>query len=382
MSEDHYRNQLERYAKERAKLREKRADELRKAARLGEEIRRISKSLNSSSSKSASSRDQKQRQINDKRKKVAEHEKKAGDYDGQIAQVEGKIATAENNLHRAIESRQQTEAREAKRRRDDELKHHREMKRNQRRTDQAAEQERRRSVQHERTLTGEVRRRADLFSPRVTIEYVQRLPEKLIVLFVAANPRDEVQLKLHEEVRDITERLQRSRYGRAVDLRSIWAVRPGDLMDALSEHEPHVVHFSGHGSDRDEIVFLDKAGNAKTVSKDAITATIATTADHVRLVLFNTCHSRGQAETAAAHIEATIGMRSSVGDEAARVFARDFYSAIGYGYSVKRAFDKARAAVMLEGIHEEDTPELFTRDGIDADELVLVRPDGPIADAA
>lgn len=376
MSEDQYRNQLNRYRKEQASVQKKRAEELRKSASVQSDIDRITRSLNSSSSMSASSGNQKRRQLVTKQKKLADHQKKVGDYDDQLARVQGKITTAEKNLGRATESRQDKEAREAKRRRDDEVKHRREMERR-------GAQERRQTFLHERTLTSEARRRSDLFSPRVTIEYVQRLPEKLVVLFVAANPRDQNQLRLDEEVRDVTARIQSSRYGRSVDLRSIWAVRPGDLMEALSEHRPHVVHFSGHGSDEDEIVFLNDAGNTKRVSKDAITATIATTADHVRLVLFNTCYSRGQAESAAVHIEATIGMGTSIGDEAARVFAKAFYSAIGYGYSIARAFEKARAEVTLEGIDEEDTPELFTREGIDADEIVLVRPEeGAIEDAA
>lgn len=56
------------------------------------------------------------------------------------------------------------------------------------------------------------------------------------------------------------------------------------------------------------------------------------------------------------------------------MFAAQFYSAIGFGLSVKRAFEQARAALMLEGIAEEDTPELFTADGIDSDQLILVKP--------
>lgn len=29
---------------------------------------------------------------------------------------------------------------------------------------------------------------------------------------------------------------------------------------------------------------------------------------------------------------------------------------------------------MLEGIREEDTPELYVKDGIDPDELIIVKP--------
>lgn len=34
---------------------------------------------------------------------------------------------------------------------------------------------------------------------------------------------------------------------------------------------------------------------------------------------------------------------------------------------------QAKAALMLEGIPEHETPELFTAEGVEADELVLVK---------
>jgi hypothetical protein len=55
-------------------------------------------------------------------------------------------------------------------------------------------------------------------------------------------------------------------------------------------------------------------------------------------------------------------------------FAAQFYSAIGFGRSVQEAFDQAIAALMLEGIPEDKVPELFTRAGVDASGVILVKP--------
>jgi hypothetical protein len=159
-----------------------------------------------------------------------------------------------------------------------------------------------------------------------------------------------------------------------VDLRSCWAIRPIDVLQAINEFKPTVVHFSGHGSDQDEVVFQDSEGNAKLVSKDAIVQLMKASSGDIRLVFFNTCFSRNQAEAVVAHVEAAIGMKTSIGDSAARAFASQFYSAIGFGLSIKQAFDQARALVMMEGIPEADTPELFLHDGLDAAAMVLVRP--------
>jgi hypothetical protein len=96
------------------------------------------------------------------------------------------------------------------------------------------------------------------------------LPEKITVLFLAANPVDQNSLQLDEEVRAITKTIRESKHRDAVKLESVWAIRPPDVLLALNEHSPQVVHFSGHGSDEDEIVFQDDAGNSKFVSMDAL----------------------------------------------------------------------------------------------------------------
>jgi hypothetical protein len=110
------------------------------------------------------------------------------------------------------------------------------------------------------------------------------------------------------------------------------------------------------------------------VTKEAIVQTMAASSDAIELVFFNTCYSEGQARDVVRHVAAAIGMTTSIGDTAARVFSAQFYSAIGFGLSVAKAFEQAKAALMLERIPEESTPELFLREGVDGTRLVLVRP--------
>ena len=52
------------------------------------------------------------------------------------------------------------------------------------------------------------------------------------------------------------------------------------------------------------------------------------------------------------------------GDEAAIVFAAQFYSSIGFGKNLQQAFDQAKAALLLKGIAEEHTPVLYVRKGL------------------
>lgn len=80
------------------------------------------------------------------------------------------------------------------------------------------------------------------------------------------------------------------------------------------------MHFSGHGSDNDAIVFQDQNGKMKLVTKEAIVQTMMASAEDIRLVFFNTCYSKNQAEAISEFVDATIGMNTSIGDDAARVF--------------------------------------------------------------
>jgi hypothetical protein len=75
---------------------------------------------------------------------------------------------------------------------------------------------------------------------------------KIKVLFLAANPAGTQPLKLDEEIRQITAKIRAAEFRDSLELVACWAVRPDDLLQALLEVKPHVVHFSGHGSKAQE----------------------------------------------------------------------------------------------------------------------------------
>jgi hypothetical protein len=98
--------------------------------------------------------------------------------------------------------------------------------------------------------------------------------------------------------------------------------------------------------------------------------------DNVRLVVFNTCESSRHARAVSAHVEVAIGMTAPMDDEAARVFAAQLYSAIGFGRSVQQAFEQARLELQLQSLPgaANSPPELFVRPGVDPNQVFLVRP--------
>lgn len=187
---------------------------------------------------------------------------------------------------------------------------------------------------------------------------------KIKTLFLAANPKGTIQLALDEEIREITHKIQMSEGRDVLDIVSAWAVRPDDLLQYLNQHKPQIVHFSGHGSDAGEIVLVDNNGANKPVSPHALKALFTTLKDNIQIVVLNACYSRIQGAAIVEIIDYVIGMNTAVGDRAAIVFAASFYRALGFDRTIQEAFDQATTALLLEGIPEEDTPELLVRQGM------------------
>jgi hypothetical protein len=195
---------------------------------------------------------------------------------------------------------------------------------------------------------------------------------KIKTLFLAANPEATDYLKLDEEARAINQKIRAAEYRDMIGFVPALAARPDDLLQSLLEHQPQIVHFSGHGSPTGEIVLVDDSGMPKPVSTVAIKALLKILKDNIRVVVLNACYSWTQAEAITQVVDCAIGMNAAIGDQAAITFAASFYRAIGFGRSIQEAFELGKVALMLEGIPEEDTPELLCRPGIDPSKIFLL----------
>jgi hypothetical protein len=366
MNSEYYRQRAQSHQQEIAKLQNQKAQEVARASDFQKRSNDAAGNAGKASSLSSASSYLRESQRYSEQAVAAQKK---------VASIEQKLAQEYQRFNDAEKNRAREEKRELdNRRRDDERRAGEEK----RKAEILRREELKREREHEyrmQSIDSTLTHHAGLHRKTLlVIEKLSQLPEQIKVLFMAANPLDQQQLRLDEEVRAINEMLTKSKHRDAVKLESRWAVRPLDVLQAINELRPRVVHFSGHGSDQDEIVFQDNEGQTKLVSKEAIVQTMAAASGDIKLVFFNTCYSHNQAEGVVKHVHAAIGMTTSIGDVAARVFAAQFYSAIGFGLSVNRAFQQAKAALMLEGIKEEETPELFVADGIDSDQLILVKP--------
>jgi WD40 repeat protein len=210
-------------------------------------------------------------------------------------------------------------------------------------------------------------------SGRADTESANAEARPIRILLLAASPKALEQTRVTREVRLIQEKLRASAHRSGVELIPRLAARVDDLLQALLEVEPDVVHFSGHGTEENEIILEEDDGWERPVRKQALADLFGVLKDRIRVVVLNACYSQAQAEAIAEHVDCTIGMNDAMPDDAAIEFAAAFYQAVGFGRSVQTAFDLGVKALALKGIDGATVPELILKRGVDAKAIVLVR---------
>lgn len=344
-----YRNNVIRKKQELAKLSSDKANESKKISNLNSKINSAKQAI--SRTKSEGTIKSKLREIEGAEKSLADINKKIADIDAKRVRKEKELFSEDNKVRKEEESLEKKKVIADKKRI---IEAERQMNK----------------IKYNIEMQGRIQ--SDM---QKTLVDLQSIPENIKVLFMASNPIDTSQLQLGEEARAINEMIRKSEHRNSIKFESRWATRPLDILQSINELNPDIVHFSGHGCETGDLVLQNSDGTSKLVKKEAIVQTIMTSSDKIRLVFFNTCFSYEQAMAVVEHVEAAIGMNNSIGDEAACIFAAQFYSAIGFGLSLEKAFNQGKAALMLEGIAEESTPELYIKDGLEAKDIIIVRPE-------
>ena len=205
--------------------------------------------------------------------------------------------------------------------------------------------------------------------------------ETVRVLFLAANPAGTSSLHLDQEIKAIDEALRRSRLSARFRLEQSWAVGDRELQDGLLRWQPEIVHFSGHGAPSGRLLLessmLRDLGNAAPPSPpstdpqvDALARVFAAARGKIRCLVLNACHTESTARAIAQSVGCVIGMSQSVADAAAIRFSWAFYNALGYGLSVKKAFELGTAQMGLADSQQADVPRLVTS-GVDPAQIVF-----------
>lgn len=294
---------------------------------------------------------------------------KANNYRKDAARESAKVATATTKLHKA-EAELATERDKEQKKAEDKAEKTRRQAGRERDADD------RRRAQRDAARDREVQRLREHTSDLETQLAAQPwavAPDEICVLFIAASPEDEQPLRLDKEVREIQKRMRETEHRDSVVFEYRLATQTSDLMEALNEVRPHVVHFSGHGS-QDALIFEDSDGRAKPLYVEDLAQLLRITSDRIRLAIFNSCDSVAAARAACDFVPFAIGMNQPVSDAFAQVFAGQFYNSIGFGRSLQQAFEQAlwQAKDIVGG--SSGDPIVHAADGEDPATTYLVKP--------
>jgi hypothetical protein len=195
--------------------------------------------------------------------------------------------------------------------------------------------------------------------------------ETVKILFLAASPDNLTRLSLDKEIRGIQERLRSGQYRDRFELITESAVRVRDITEHLLRHRPTIVHFSGHGDKEGKLQFHNDRDQTQGVPIAAFADLFERFRSDVRCVVLNSCYSETLAKTMAQKIDCVVGMTTAIRDDAAIVFAEDFYRALSFGQSLQAAFKLACIAIHLHDKGQQGVPQLYTSPDVQPEKLVL-----------
>lgn len=188
---------------------------------------------------------------------------------------------------------------------------------------------------------------------------IEPVPSSTKILFLGAGPDARTLQAVAQEFSEIEDEL--SHYEDRFHVTPNFESRASKLPRLLMRIKPDVVHFSGHGTDTGELVFLDEQGQARPADPLTIARTFQILQGTVRCVVLNACYSDRQAEEIAKYVPAVIGMCDRIEQRQALAFSKGFYEALGFGRSVEEAFELAKLQAELADVPLADAPKLIKR---------------------
>jgi hypothetical protein len=213
------------------------------------------------------------------------------------------------------------------------------------------------------------------YEPAVEIPWPLVPGGKARILIATASPQggEHGPLDVEREVSGMLDRLDEASGAGRCEYRLCMAAEVGTFMERMATFQPHVLHFSGHGS-KGGSVFRHGNGDEHFVPMKALMDMIRTTARDLHLIVLCSCHSTWQAKALTELARCTVGTSAGVLDEAAIAFSKQFYAALVRGDSVKKAFEQGKARAMAEARGSTCEFHLHHRDGVDPGQVILFSP--------
>jgi hypothetical protein len=199
-----------------------------------------------------------------------------------------------------------------------------------------------------------------------------RKHKKLVVLFLTSNPVPGKPLRVDAEISRVQEAIRGSKFAESVDIQYRPAANLQTILNGLNDHNPQVVHFSGHGGKGGIITDTGSidAEAADRLSYSLLGQALAATDRRPEVVVLNSCWSSEAKRIVLPVVKFLVSMNVPISDIAAAAFAPQFYAALASGQSVQSAFNQGSVAVSAASISEAGTPELHCN-GADPSKVTL-----------
>ena len=174
------------------------------------------------------------------------------------------------------------------------------------------------------------------------------------ILILSANPQTTQKLQLEEECKLI--RTEAKNY----TLKVKSDARIEDLSKYLGESDPIILHFSGHGNSKGEIILNNRESQEMVLSLEELANYLSKS--RVECVLLNACFSGDKVDALIPSVSCVIGMSKEIDDKSALRFAEGFYRGIGQGKSYQESFELGRSQIKLLQLSDSDVPHFIPRD--------------------
>lgn len=184
---------------------------------------------------------------------------------------------------------------------------------------------------------------------------------RIRILFLSANPPGTARIRVDAELSRIATELRASAGRERISLSQRVAVTPSELLQAMLDEQPHVLHFAGHGA-AGGIILEGACGAPQQAPERALENLLLLFSDLLWCVILNACHSEAQARAIARRVPYVIGMSTAIPDAAAISFSTGFYKALGAGREIEFAYRAGLSSVQLEGLAGDDIPRMFRRE--------------------
>jgi tetratricopeptide (TPR) repeat protein len=198
----------------------------------------------------------------------------------------------------------------------------------------------------------------------------------LRILVMISSPEGQPPLDVDEEWARLSQALAELQAEGRVELELLDGATLPALQTQLRKKAYHVFHYVGHGGFderlQDGVLILEGEEGQSQAVKGEVLGALLHNEPSLRLALLNACEgARGsQADPFAGtaqglvrkRIPAVIAMQTRISDEAAKIFAYEFYRALADDYPVDKALTEARVAIYSQGNEWEwGAPVLFMR---------------------